>query len=96
MLEAAEKEEAHKINMQVRLATMSYDTVRLSIAGLPPKKRQKPTKMEVTIPILVNSKPLRQDDILVMEHRTVFDLDELEEGDGVENDGDEEAWATCT
>ena len=43
--------------------------------------------MEVTTPILVNSKPVKRNDALVMEHGTVIDIDEVNEVEG----DDEEA-----
>ena len=89
VLEAAEKEEEQKINMEVKVAKMNFDTVRMFQAGLPPKKKQKPNKMEFSFPVLVNSKPLKEDDILVVAHRSSFVLEELEDGE------DEEAQATC-
>ena len=70
VLEADDGEE-ERANMVMRYATMEFKSAPISIAERPRKRRRDP-KLQVTFPILVNVKPLKEGDVLVFPRGTNF------------------------
>ena len=60
-----------RANMEMRLFTMEFKSATLIIDGQPKKRRRDP-KLQVTFPILVNTKPLKAGDTLVFRRGTKF------------------------
>ena len=89
VLEADKEDGPEQINMEVRIAKMEYDTVRPSIAGMP-RKKQKATGMAIRFPVLVNSKPLKENDVLVMPHGTKFFLNDYDKDEDEDEDEEED------
>ena len=79
-LEAAEE----RVNMEMRFATMEFTNPLLQIDERPKKKR-KSVKLQVTFPILLNFKPLKEGDALVFSRGTKFQIkdDELKQTEAI-------------
>ena len=74
VLEAGEGEE-ERANMAMRSATMEFKSAPMAIAERARKRRRDP-KLQVTFPILVNVKPLKEDDVLVFPRGAKFQITE--------------------
>ena len=70
VVEADEGDEG-RANMEMRVLTMEFKSAALSIAGQPKKRRRDP-KLQLTFPVLVNIKPLKEGDVLVFPRGTRF------------------------
>ena len=73
VLEAGEGDEA-RVNMEVRFAEMTFSTATIQVQGVRPKKKMKPLNLVFTFPVLVNSKLLHKDDILVFPRKSTFQI----------------------
>ena len=82
VLEAGEGDE-ERVNMEVRFAEITFSTPTMQVPGVRPKKKLKPLSLVFTYPVLVNSKSLHEDDILVFPRKSTFQIpspdDEVED-----------------
>ena len=67
----AEKDDGQHVNMELRTATVDFKGGSVSIDNHQKRRRRDP-KMQITFPVLVNSKPLKEGDVLVFANGTQF------------------------
>ena len=71
------------VNMEVRFAEITFSTPAMQVPVVRPKKKLKPLSLVFTYPVLVNSKSLHEDDILVFPRKSTFQIpspdDEIED-----------------
>ena len=80
VLEAGKGDE-ERVNMKLETGQMSFPATQLQISGTPACRKKRSHMIDIEIPVLVNSKPIKKGEVLIMNRGIKLEVSEQPDGD---------------
>ena len=70
-----------RVNMKLEIGHMSFPATQLQISGTPACRKRRSHMIDIEIPVLVNSRPIRQGEVLIMQRGIKLEVGEHLDGE---------------